>query len=80
MQAHDVETEPGRRTLAIVFDTGEEVAEGLLAVVTEKAIEGASLADAGWWTLALSAVITVGTVATGIPAAGPSAWGMRPSP
>ncbi|HJR34912.1 MAG TPA: DUF2231 domain-containing protein [Gemmatimonadales bacterium] len=27
---------------------------------------GASLADAGWWTLALSAVMTVGTVATGV--------------
>jgi len=29
-------------------------------------LDRASLADAGWWTLALSAVMTVGTVATGI--------------
>ncbi|HJR34913.1 MAG TPA: PPC domain-containing DNA-binding protein [Gemmatimonadales bacterium] len=47
MQAHDVETEPGRRTFAIVFDAGEEVAEGLLAVVTEKAIAGAYFTGIG---------------------------------
>jgi uncharacterized membrane protein len=29
-------------------------------------LDRASLADAGWWTLALSAVVTVGTVATGV--------------
>jgi predicted DNA-binding protein with PD1-like motif len=47
MQAHEVETKPGRRTFAIVFDAGEEVAEGLLAVVTEQAIEGAYFTGIG---------------------------------
>ena len=41
MLAKEIEKVDGRRTFAIVFDVGEEVADGLLAFVREHRIQGA---------------------------------------
>ncbi len=41
MRVKQLESREGRRTLLIVFDTGDEVSEGLLTVAREYGIEGA---------------------------------------
>ena len=57
MRAKQLEAREGQRTLLIVFDTGDEVSEGLLAVARDHAIDGAyftgigalSEATLGYW-------------------------------
>jgi predicted DNA-binding protein with PD1-like motif len=41
MRAKEIEDDDGRRTFAIVFDTGDEVSEGLLAFAREHELQGA---------------------------------------
>ena len=41
VRAKEIETSDGRRTFALVFDTGEEVADGLLAFARQHRIAGA---------------------------------------
>lgn len=47
MRVRPLESREGQRTFLIIFDTGDEVSEGLLAVARERGIEGAYFTGIG---------------------------------